>query len=886
MSETLPQSAAKPADLRLTALHDAIRSPRVRAVSTDVFDTLVWRQVPEPVDAFPILGERLRAQGALADSLTVPAFAQLRRVAERRARAQRRARSGDTEVRLDEIYELIPPWVLAWSPREAAMQVELDVERELLVPDLDVVAFLARARRAGKTIVAISDTYFSEAQLRELLDQPVLADVPLERVFTSSDHRKGKADGLLTVALRTLMLGPDQMVHLGDSRAADIEPAKELGMTAFHFDRRPEPFATVADAEAPFLPPPAGTAGAATLVSGLTATRTKVLSRSQLAAVPAPLQPFWTYGATVLGPLFAGFAEWVHEQCERTGAIRVGCLMREGAFLGELLRHANPYLGRELEAVPLWLNRDLCLRASVADGSWEELERLLARRSAPTAGGLLSLLGVPLSRLPEWTSHAGTSLEDPVVRHNVFAAISSDERVRAEIGQRSRALRERIAAYVDRLCGGDGPLTLVDLGWGASIQALLHRVLEQAGAPRPTVGLYLLTHEAAAEQVVAQRIEAHGFLGEYGYPDSTVRTVMRSPELLEQICMPPHGTQLDLGEDFEPRLADSELPRLQLVEAETVRKGVLAYQREWARYQTALPGKLAPLSRARHLLRPILLRSVVAPTKEEVGIFGGWHHDEGQGSTRTDPIVDPADAGRLRYMSPDQARALPMSDVYWPFAAAALADPHWAALMRLAAAGELSWEELDAPLETGAFRINATGVDVPPDSEIVALPTRNRFGLSSARGTLRAPFVQEVHIRPAQHPAVVRMDSIRLRCHVQGQPERIEVLFEGGSLAQWRTSTAFVLSPGVYISYEGTGSLALRVAAITRRVVFRVDVECAFAALPIPPVLPAGGRFGSLQEAEGALRGLESSLSWRVTAPLRKAKGKLLPAGISPARRR
>ncbi len=266
---------------------------------------------------------------------------------------------------------------------------------------------------------------------------------------------------------------------------------------------------------------------------------------------------------------------------------------------------------------------------------------------------------------------------------------------------------------------------------------------------------------------------------------------------------------------------------------------------------------------------------MIAPTQEEVGIFGGWHHDEGQGSTRTDAIVDPADAARLRYMTPDQARALPMSEMYWPFGAAALVDPHWATQMRLAAAGELSWEALGAPLETGPFRINATGVDVPADSEIVAVPTRNRFGLSSARGTLRAPFVQEVHIRPAEHAALIRMDWIRLRCHAQGEPEPIDVLFEGGSLARWRTSTAFVLSPGVYISYEGTGSLALPMAAITRRVVFRVDVECAFAALAIPTVLPAGGRFGSLQEAEGALRGLESSLSWRVTAPLRTVKRKL-----------
>ncbi|MEJ7790308.1 MAG: hypothetical protein WKF29_10545, partial [Thermoleophilaceae bacterium] len=817
-----------------------------------------------------------RDRGALAESVSTRGFGQLRRIAERRARAERHYRLQQSEVRLAEIYERIPPWVFDGAPRDEAIDAELEVETELLVPDLDVVALLAMASEHGKVVIAVSDIYFSETQLRRLFAQPVLSDVHFDRIFTSSDHRTNKSGGLFEIALRSLGLEPEQMVHLGDSNEADILFPTKLGIAAFYFDRRPEPFATVADAEAPFMPDSVESVAEAGKVSGLTATRSKVLSRTHLAQVPDALQPYWHYGATVLGPVFAGFAEWVHEHCARTGARKVGCLMREGAFLGDLLRGANPYLGGALEAVPLWLNRDLCLRASIADASQNELERLLVRRSPPTVEGLCSTLGLALSTLPDWVSHAGTSLEDPVVRHNFIGALSSDDRVRGEIIRRSRALRERITAYVNRFCE-DGPsdLTILDLGWGASIQSLLSEVLLKAGHPRHTVGLYLLTHEGAAEQVV-QGIEVHGFLGEYGVPDGSVKMIMRAPELLEQVCMPPHGTQLDLREDFEPDLAPTNLPSLQLVEAEVVRKGVLAYQREWARYQTVLPGKVGRLSRARHLLRPILLRSVVAPTRQEVVAFGGWHHDEGQGSDRTDPIVDPADMTRLRYMSPQQMRELPVSELYWPFAAATLVDEHWAALMRLAACGQIDWEAFGAPLETGRFTVHGTGVDVPESTAIAVEPVRNRFGLSSVTGTIRAPFVQEIHIRPAERAAIIRMDWIRLRCYVQGEEKPIEIRYDASSgLVRWHTASMFVLGPGLYISYEGTGLMMLALAEVTRRVIFRVDVECAFAALPIAPVLPAAGRFADLGHAAAAFASLERSISWRITAPLRKAKRRL-----------
>lgn len=101
-----------------------------------------------------------------------------------------------------------------------------------------------------------------------------------------------------------------------------------------------------------------------------------------------------------------------------------------------------------------------------------------------------------------------------------------------------------------------------------------------------------------------------------------------------------------------------------------------------------MPGKLSRLGGAQRLLRPILLRARLADGRGGVDLRA-WRHDENRGSDRVDLVVDPHDVERVRYMDPNQARALPMSELYWPFGLAARVDEHWADLMTAAAAGQI-----------------------------------------------------------------------------------------------------------------------------------------------------------------------------------------------------
>ena len=866
--------APSTSDRRLVEVLAAASSPIIRAVSTDVFDTLVWRTVPKPVDAFVVLAHRLRGRGMLSHRLTAESFGVLRQTAEATARDSRLRQNGQTEVTLNEIYALLPSWAFTdgVSP-SAAARIEVEVERELVIPDLDVVALLSDLRAAGKVVVAVSDTYFSAADIRLLLKQPAAAALELDRIYTSSEHRVNKSDELFEAMLQDLGLKPAQVLHFGDNEVADFERPRELGLAALSFDRYPAPHPKVARREARLLPATDRTEADLTGLGALTAARTKALSRSSRGHVPHALQPYWGYGAHVLGPVFAGFAEWVHGHCAETGVTRVLCLMREGSFLSELLHHANAYLDHEIEAVPFWLNRKLSLRASLTDIGRDSMADLLSRRSPQTVGAFLRLLGLDPAEVPRYAGHLETSLADPVVRISLIDYVAEDPALRARVLGESRRLRSAILRMLERDAPGDGQVTFVDLGWGASIQGQLTRALAEAGALRPTVGLYLVTGASAARQVALTGAEVHGFLGDYGLPSSTVDLVVRSPELLEQVCMPAHGSQVDINENLEPVLAPASVPLPQRLEAKAVRAGILSFQDEWARHRTAMPGKLAGLDRARRALQAILVRSIVDPTPDEVAAFGSWQHDASEDVSEVEAIADPSLLPRLRYMEPDQVRQLPMNQLYWPFGLAAQVDEHWPSLLAAAAAGQIPWEAMAAPLETGTFTIEVSGGIGVDGQSVQRTPTRNRFGLSAVTASLQAAQIFGVTLKLGESPCVMRIDWIDFHCYVQGHATPVHRRFgPDAGLAELRRENCFALGPNLLVTPGTPHAVRIDIAQITRRVVSRIDVEVAFAALPISWVLPHEGQFGDPESAERTVRDMQASMSWRLTAPLRAAK--------------
>jgi hypothetical protein len=168
----------------------------------------------------------------------------------------------------------------------------------------------------------------------------------------------------------------------------------------------------------------------------------------------------------VLGPVLTGFADWMLDECARRDTLRLGCLMREGDFLAELIRRAARYRGiTHLDASPLWLNRSVCLRAAVVRADGDDLGLLFAGRTPMAVEALLRRLGLGMSALPSWASHAAPTLDDPVVRDMLLQSIASDATVRDAILTGARTERERVVRLIDDFFApSPDQVAVVDLG--------------------------------------------------------------------------------------------------------------------------------------------------------------------------------------------------------------------------------------------------------------------------------------------------------------------------------------------------------------------------------------------------------------------------------------
>jgi hypothetical protein len=261
-----------------------------------------------------------------------------------------------------------------------------------------------------------------------------------------------------------------------------------------------------------------------------------------------------------------------------------------------------------------------------------------------------------------------------------------------------------------------------------------------------------------------------------------------------------------------------------------------AFEREWVRYRTACQGALAPLhATARDQLRAILFRAVAAPTPDEAAIFAGWLHDENFGSEAVESVVAGPAAKAVRHLDPRSLVTIPMTELYWPYGLAALHDEPLAASVEAASSGLVPWEAFASELETGDFEVYPDiGWGFTEAGKWAVTPRRNRLGLSYVRAVVAGDFVKRVRLDPANRPCVLRLDWIRLRCRVHDAPEPVTVdIDQPADFSGVTVRGAREIGPKLLLA-EGDGpQLIIDVEAAAGRPVYRVVVECAYAALPI-----------------------------------------------------
>lgn len=187
------------------------------AVSFDLFDTLVMRQVLFPSDVYELMDGRLRKEGTYIEN-----FCGKRMESEKHL-------SQAAAPTLTKIYTyLLDACGFREISAEKLAEMEWEIDLELLNPRREMCEFFDEVCGLGKDVYIVTDTYYTKKQIVYLLDRCGIHGY--REILASCEYGTGKKQELFG-RLKEQLLGRS-CIHIGDDLSADIESAQEYGLEA------------------------------------------------------------------------------------------------------------------------------------------------------------------------------------------------------------------------------------------------------------------------------------------------------------------------------------------------------------------------------------------------------------------------------------------------------------------------------------------------------------------------------------------------------------------------------------------------------------------------------------------------------------------------------
>lgn len=185
------------------------------AVSFDLFDTLIMRKVLEPTDIFDLVEERLKCKG-----IKIADFKKKRRTAELQLHSPN----------ISKIYENLRERTgITKKESRIAMEIEIECEKQCLVPRKSMVEIMNYAIKAGKKVNIISDMYLPVSILESFLSEMEIKDY--HNLYVSCEYGQGKGDGIFQIYRQDV--GNVKCLHIGDNLKADIILPRKYGIDTY-----------------------------------------------------------------------------------------------------------------------------------------------------------------------------------------------------------------------------------------------------------------------------------------------------------------------------------------------------------------------------------------------------------------------------------------------------------------------------------------------------------------------------------------------------------------------------------------------------------------------------------------------------------------------------
>ncbi len=526
---------------------------KIKILSLDCFDTLLWRKAATPKDVFH-------------DLQTKPVFHSMgfngtsRINAEIKVRNLMTIRSGTGEVKLKDIYKE-GFHSLSDDQINALIKEELETELELCYAFPPILDLIKEAHRRNIKVIVVSDTYFEEQQLRQLLSTLLPAEIysTISRVFCSCDYGKSKLTGIFPDVMRVLKCDATSILHIGDNIAADYVRPRSLNIYAKHFIQHDEyitDLRRLQDTSAKMIDP--NVSSAYSLFSPFSA----ILAMNSF----SKNNPETMIGYASLGPVMYAFAKFicdeVNELKSKDKNPKVLFLMRD-AYLPYLA--SSELTGSELGKC-VRISRFASYASSfmtVEDIDSYIVEMGVTDRFQDLARQLLlpEKVAEPILKITMRSQNPAAEFFKQIRRNDIARIIL----------KKSAEYRERLLKHLESEVGLERgcTLVLVDLGYSGTAQRRLSPVFKKMEID--VVGRYLISL-----RVPGWENNRRGLIDPSWCDDRAMHTIVIYIMLLEQLCTSNEKSVIDYDEKGNPiyssvMMNENQQNKLKLIQSECLR---------------------------------------------------------------------------------------------------------------------------------------------------------------------------------------------------------------------------------------------------------------------------------------------------------------------------
>ena len=423
-------------------------------ISFDVFDTLIFRPFTKPADVFMLLAARY----------SISNFKSIRELAEKEVRTERFNRDASSEVTIYDIYNKLN-FYLNIDPFEGA-KAEMDLEMDICYANPYMKQVYDILSEQNKEIIAITNMYMPLSWIKKLLDK---CGFHIEKIYVSCEHNVDKRGlGLFKVAIENI--DPShRVIHIGDNYLADIDAAKKIGWSTFHY----QPINRMGSLSRPKTIDLRG-AG----LSPLIGSAYNVIINSCLYNGTNKKSDLYEYGLKYGGPYSIGFVTWIHDYCKKNNIQKILFLSRDGYTL----KQVYDYMYNDIPCEYALWSHIAAARSGIQAFPYYFIYRCLFSRRKTTFQSTIAkeLRYYNVSHLESKLSQYNLTCDTIIGNKNLdeyerFISLMLDN-----LNDIKESLKDEIYAakeYYHSILNGYKKVALVDTGWsGFNINTLKHAI--------------------------------------------------------------------------------------------------------------------------------------------------------------------------------------------------------------------------------------------------------------------------------------------------------------------------------------------------------------------------------------------------------------------------